>query len=235
MPERRLRVAIIIGSTRQGRIGPAVADWFAGQAAGRGDLDVDVIDLAEARLPEILPVDGGPRPRAVRDLAPWLAAADAFVIVTPEYNSSFPAALKNAIDWYRDEWRAKPVGFVCYGGPAGGLRAVEQLRLVFAELDATCVRQNVSLRDHRALFGGASRPAARTGCDAAAGALLGQLSWWAEALRRQRARRPYSVPAAAPPAAAVGPAAAAPAAAAEPQPLRLAPDRQTRSEGLACQ
>lgn len=187
----RLRLAIIIGSVRRGRFGPVAAQWLAAEAGRRGDFEVDVIDLAEARLPEVPPGDGVPTPQAVQDLAPWLAAAEAFVVVTPEYNRSFPASLKNAIDWYRREWQAKPVGFVSYGGPAGGLRAVEQLRLVFAELDAMTVRESVDLREHRSCFDKNGRPRDAENCNAAAKSMLDQLLWWAQALRNHRALHPY--------------------------------------------
>lgn len=135
-----IRVAVIVGSVREGRQGKAVTDWFLGAAAGHGGLELDVIDLADVDLPLVMPGWGGePTPAAAAVLAgvsPRLAQADAFVVVTPEYNHSFPAALKNVIDWHYAQWRAKPVGFVSYGGLGGGLRAVEQLRLVFAELRA---------------------------------------------------------------------------------------------------
>ena len=87
---------------------------------------------------------GQPRPEPVAALAPRLAGADAFVIVTPEYNHSFPAVLKNAIDWYHGEWSRKPVAFVSYGGVSGGLRAVQQLRHVFIELSAVPIRDTIS-------------------------------------------------------------------------------------------
>jgi NAD(P)H-dependent FMN reductase len=144
----QLRIAVIVGSVREGRFGPTVANWFAGQAAGRTDMSADVVDLAGLRLPlEMPPFGSAPTPEAARalgELTPRLAAADAFVVVTPEYNHSFPASLKNAVDWHNKEWRAKPVGFVSYGGVSGRLRAVEQLRLVFAELHAMTVRDTVS-------------------------------------------------------------------------------------------
>src|SRR5438034_9745310 len=113
----RLHLAIIIGSTRKGRFAPTVAGWFAGQAERRDDMAVDVIDLAGAQLPDVLSDKPGPQVAAV---TPRLAAADAFVVVTPEYNHSFPAPLKNAIDWHFKEWQAKPVGFVSYGAWAEG-------------------------------------------------------------------------------------------------------------------
>ena len=190
--ERPLRLAVIIGSTRAGRFAPVVAEWFAGQARMREDMDVDVIDLAEAWLPDVLPADDATElPQPVRDLQPWLAGADAFVVVTPEYNHSFPAALKNAIDWYFDEWQAKPVGYVSYGGVSGGVRAVEQLRLVFNELHAMSVRTGVAFVDGSACFDGDGTPVQPERCERAAKSMLDEVAWWGDALRRQRARRPF--------------------------------------------
>src|SRR5690606_5287867 len=103
-----------------------------------------------------------------------------------EYNHGYPAALKLAIDWLRDEWRAKPVGFVAYGGISGGLRAVEQLRLVFAELHAMTVRDVVSFHNAWDLFDAAGMPRDPEGCAAAARGMLDQLAWWARALHDAR-------------------------------------------------
>lgn len=188
MKDQRLHVAIIIGSTRRGRFAPTVAKWFAAHAERREDMAVDVIDLAEARFPEVLGDQAGPQVAAVSQ---QLAAADAFVVVTPEYNHSFPAPLKNAIDWHSAEWRAKPVAFVSYGGRAGGLRAVEQLRQVFAELHAVTVRDTVSFHDVWTQFKSDGWPTSPDGCEAAANCMLDQLTWWAYALREARAKRPY--------------------------------------------
>jgi NAD(P)H-dependent FMN reductase len=190
------RVAVIVGSVREGRVGRTVADWFAGRAADRPDVMVDVIDLAEVGLPLVLPAPGSePAPEtadALRRVTPRLAAADAFVVVTPEYNHSFPAALKNLIDWHNTEWRAKPVGFVSYGGLSGGLRAVEQLRTVFAELHAVTVRETVSFHGVWERFDAQGAPTDPAGSNAAAKSLLDQLLWWAHALRQARAARPYA-------------------------------------------
>ncbi|OLZ68663.1 NADPH-dependent FMN reductase [Streptomyces sp. IMTB 2501] len=190
-----LRVAVIVGSVREGRQGRAVADWFLG-AATDDALDLDVIDLAEVDLPLVLPGWGDtPSPAAVaalRDVSPRLAAADAFVVVTPEYNHSFPASLKNLIDWHYTQWQAKPVGFVSYGGLGGGLRAVEQLRLVFAELHATTVRDSVSLHGPWSGLGEDGTPRDETVCAGAVKGMLGQLAWWGRALRAARAERPYA-------------------------------------------
>jgi NAD(P)H-dependent FMN reductase len=121
----------------------------------RPDFDVDVIDLATAWLPDVMSADpSAPRPQAVKDLAPWLEAADAFVVVTPEHHQTFPASLKNAIDWYDEEWHAKPVGFLSYGGSSSGLCAVAALRQVFGDVHAvpphasTATSRGFSLHAH---------------------------------------------------------------------------------------
>ncbi|MFI8946713.1 NADPH-dependent FMN reductase [Streptomyces sp. NPDC053750] len=192
---RPLSVAIIVGSTRDRRFGPTVAEWFAGEARRRPALGLDVVDLAESALPCVLAADdAGPSevPHPVRKLGERLGRADAFVIVTPEYNRSFPASLKTAIDWFVDEWQAKPVGFVSYGGASGGLRAVEHLRQVFVELHAVTVRNTVSFHSCRDRFDDHGRPIDAVGCRAAADSLLDQLAWWAHALRNARAERPYA-------------------------------------------
>jgi len=194
--ESRLQVAVIIGSTRGGRFGPVVANWLLGHIAQRADMAVDLVDLAETPLPTVLPAFGEPPAEGslelLRRISPRLAAADAFVIVTPEYNHSFPAPLKNAIDWHNREWHAKPVGFVSYGGLSGGLRAVEQLRVVLAELHAVTIRNTVSFHDYGGKFdadGKATDPAG----DGAAKSMLDQLAWWAHALRDAKRVRPYAV------------------------------------------
>ncbi|MER7850868.1 NAD(P)H-dependent oxidoreductase [Kitasatospora sp. NPDC096077] len=187
------RLALIVGSTRTGRLGNTVARWFLDRATGAGYRDVDVIDLAEADLPVVMQEFGATsRPAAVEALSVRLAAAEAFVVVTPEYNHSFPAPLKNAIDWYRNEWHAKPVGFVSYGGISGGLRAAEQLRPVFAEVHAVTVRDSVSFHHAWEQFGPDGHPVDPAGCNQAAKTMLDQLDWWAQALNEARAKRPYS-------------------------------------------
>ncbi|WP_330230457.1 NAD(P)H-dependent oxidoreductase [Nocardia sp. NBC_00508] len=191
-----LRTAVIIGSTRDGRFGPVVADWIAGHIAQREDMAADLIDLVETPLPTVFPAFGqAPSDEVVAQLgavSPRLAQADAFVIVTPEYNHSFPASLKNALDWHNEQWHAKPVGFVSYGGLAGGLRAVEQLRIVLAELHAVTIRNTVSFHNYGAVFGADGKPA-DPGCNVAAKAMLDQLTWWGQSLREARRVRPYAV------------------------------------------
>jgi NAD(P)H-dependent FMN reductase len=130
-----LRLAMLIGSVREGRFGPTIASWMTEQTRRHGVFELDLIDLAEVDLPVRQQAQGVsrgiyPDPR-VRSFAARIAAADAYVFITPEYNHGYPAALKLAIDSVMPEWRAKPVALVSYGGISGGLRAIEQLRLVY--------------------------------------------------------------------------------------------------------
>ncbi|MEU1423791.1 NAD(P)H-dependent oxidoreductase [Kitasatospora sp. NPDC005751] len=191
MSETPYRVAVIVGSNRPGRVAPTVAEWFVRTAGQRADLDLDVIDLADHPLPHLGEEPTAEQAECLAALSPRLAAADAFVVITPEYNHSFPAVLKNAIDWHRAEWQAKPVGFVSYGGLGGGLRAVEQLRLIFAELHTVTVRDSVSFHSVWGAFGEDGEPVDPTVPTGAAKGMLDQLTWWAHALRDARAVRPY--------------------------------------------
>lgn len=188
MPHQPLDLAVIIGSTRRGRLGGTVGRWFAGQVESRDDLVGDVIDLAEVGLPARYPTEPG---AAGRELIARIERADAYVVVTPEYNHGYPASLKQAVDIPRHEWQAKPVGFVSYGGRAGGARAVEQLRQVFAELHTVTVRDSVGLRDVRQMFDAEGRLREPAGPEAAAKRMLDQIVWWGETLRAARAERPY--------------------------------------------
>ncbi|QNE77513.1 NADPH-dependent FMN reductase [Streptomyces finlayi] len=189
-----LKVAVILGSNRDGRFGPVVADWFLSRAAGHPDIETDLIDVGELDLPFALSYspDSAVQAQLAR-VSPRLADAEAFVVLTPEYNHSYPAPLKNLIDWHRAEWQAKPVAFVSYGGVSGGLRAVEHLRQVFAELHAVTMRDTVSFHNAGAHFDDAGRHKDPAVPDAAAKSMLDQLVWWGNALRDAKRRRPYGV------------------------------------------
>jgi NAD(P)H-dependent FMN reductase len=142
------RIGIILGSTRPGRNGKAVADWVFGIASHRTDAEFELIDLADYPLPHL----DEPLPASMQQYQGdhtkrWsekVASFDGYVIVTPEYNRGPSGVLKNAIDYLYKEWNNKAVGFVSYGS-VGGARAVEHLRLVAGELQLADVRAQVTL------------------------------------------------------------------------------------------
>jgi NAD(P)H-dependent FMN reductase len=187
--ESKLTVALIYGSTRVGRFCDKVAAWAAKQLSERDEFVVEVIDPASA------PARAAREGTDAYDLA-WLrqhmSKADAFVVVTPEYNHGYPGALKNLIDAVGAEWHAKPVAFVSYGGISGGLRAVEQLRQVFAELHAVTIRDSVSFASAWEQFdadGTLKNPErARRQMET----VLKRLTWWANTLRNGRNAFPYA-------------------------------------------
>ncbi|UUU30256.1 NAD(P)H-dependent oxidoreductase [Streptomyces sp. CA-210063] len=187
-----VRLAVIIGSTREGRFGSTIAEWFAGIARQHTGVTVEMIDLAEHELPLVISMEPAPAVQQVlTEVTNRLARAEAFAVVTPEYNHSYPASLKNLLDWTDKEWHAKPVGFVSYGGQAGGSRAVEHLRTVCAELHATTVRDVVTLTNAWEQFGEDGQTT-NDAAPAAAKALLDQLIWWGNALREARTKTPYA-------------------------------------------
>jgi NAD(P)H-dependent FMN reductase len=141
------RIAIIIGSTRPGRNGEAVARWVYDMATKRNDAEFELVDIKDYNLPhldEVMPPSFGQysQPHTLR-WAEKIASFDGYVFVTPEYNHSTSGALKNAIDFLSAEWNNKAAGFVSYGS-VGGTRAVEHLRLVMGELQVADVRAQVA-------------------------------------------------------------------------------------------
>jgi NAD(P)H-dependent FMN reductase len=178
-----IQLAVIVGSTREGRFGGTIGHWFATRARLRGDVAIDVIDLADLDLPAVYPLEPDPATRAYIER---IARADAYVVITPEYNHGYPSSLKQAIDLPRDEWRRKPVAFVSYGGVGGGLRAVEQLRQVFAELHTTTIRDSVSFHMAWGLFDDDGMCVDPERQEHATNAMLDDLIWWATALRTAR-------------------------------------------------
>lgn len=139
-----IRIGIILGSTRPGRRGEQVARWVEARAVPREDAEFEVVDLLDHPLPHLDELPGEYRDAHTRAWSAAVASFDGFVVVTPEYNHSAPAVLKNAMDFLREEWRNKAVGFVSYGG-VGGARAVEQLRLVCGALEMADVSAQVTL------------------------------------------------------------------------------------------
>nr|WP_055505371.1 NAD(P)H-dependent oxidoreductase [Nonomuraea pusilla] len=140
---------IIVGSTRPGRVGRAIADWFRDRAEQRGDFDVELIDLAEVALPFM---DEPHHPRLkqyvnahTKEWSATVERGDAYVFVTPEYNHSFTAVTKNALDYLHQEWQHKAAGFVSYGGVSGGTRAVNGLRQVVSTLKMVPIVEAVNI------------------------------------------------------------------------------------------
>src|SRR5580700_1834034 len=149
MPVVLPKLLVVIVSTRPGRVGLPVGRWFDGQARAHGAFAVEVADLLEIDLPFM---DEPNHPRLgqythqhTKDWSAKVRAADAFVFVTPEYNYGLTAPLKNAIDFLHSEWQYKPVGFVSYGGVAGGTRAVQMLKLVVTTLKMTPLFEAVTV------------------------------------------------------------------------------------------
>jgi len=194
--DNKHKLLIIVGSVREGRFGPVVASWVAEQAGLHGGFDMEVADLADIDIPLVLPAvspkfagDGYPRPAGMATLTSALEVADAFIVVTPEYNHSYPASLKAAIDWHFSQWTAKPVAFVSYGGAAGGRHAVLHLENVLTELHAVTIRDGLAFPNYFTAWqdGRPLDPEA----PGYAKTLLDQLAWWAGALRSAREAAPY--------------------------------------------
>jgi len=190
------RLVIIVGSVREGRFGPVVASWVADRAREHGAFDVAVVDLADAHIPLSLPAappkfagDSYPRPEGMRPVTAALDGADAFIIVTPEYNHSYPASVKALIDWHFTQWTAKPVAFVSYGGAAGGRHAVLHLENVLTELHAVTIRDGLAFPNYFTSWEDGSPLDVET--KNYADTLLEQLAWWARALSTARSADPY--------------------------------------------
>ncbi|WP_028479319.1 NADPH-dependent FMN reductase [Nocardia sp. CNY236] len=180
-----LRLEVIIASVRPERFAPVVGGWFLRTLRAHPEFDTGVVDLAHTSLPVELT-----ETEQVVSYRTRLRAADAFVVVTSEYNHGYPASLKTAFDTAKYEWRAKPIAFVSYGGLSGGLRAVEQLRQIVAEIHMVSVRETVSFHQAKKGFDEAGDPHDRAAVDAA-DRMLRQLAWWARTLRVARAVDPY--------------------------------------------
>jgi NAD(P)H-dependent FMN reductase len=188
-----VKLLIIVGSTRPGRVGRTVADWFQGVAERHGGFEVELVDLKELDLPFL----DEPKHPAIQEYThahtrAWskqVDGADAFVLVTSEYNHGYPAPLKNALDYLNSEWRRKPVAFVSYGGIAAGARAVEQLRAVVSELHLADICDAVQIPFVNAAFDEEGRPMEAERLEKKARLVLDDLEWWAGALKAARLQK----------------------------------------------
>ena len=179
-----LKLGLIYGSTRPRRFCDVIANWAVAEISRDTNFAVALIDPAA-------PVETGSVP-----LREAIAAVDCFVVITPEYNHGYPAPLKALIDSAGAEWHRKPVAFVSYGGVSGGLRAVEQLRQVFAELHAATIAQSVSFASAWELFDGDGdlvEPLRAERASRSMAVMLAGLRWWAVALKNARNSMPYPI------------------------------------------
>jgi NAD(P)H-dependent FMN reductase len=184
------RLGVVIASTREGRGGLPVAQWFVDRATNHAGFDVELIDLKAIDLP-MLAEPNHPRLQKYTDdrTKAWsatVAAMDAFVFITPEYNYGSPPALVNALDHVYVEWNYKPAGFVSYGGISGGLRSVQMTKQILGTLKMVPIVEAVTLPfytkmvdDDGAFKGGESQ-------EKAAAAMLDELMRWTTALRSLR-------------------------------------------------
>lgn len=190
-----LNVKIILASVREGRFGDKPAAWIFDHAKKTPDLEVELLDLKEFPMPFFnAPVS----PSMIKEpythpvVVQWtakIAEADAFIIVTPEYNHAPPASLKNAMDWVYQEWNKKPVTFVAYGG-VGGARSIEQLKEVAVELQMAPMRNNINITfDYmmKAFQDSNIDPIELLKpFDEKAKGMIDQLIWWGNALKEAR-------------------------------------------------
>lgn len=189
---RLMKIAVILGSIREIRRGGRVAKWLMPQLVKRKDINVELLDLRdyplpffdESNSPEGL--EGNYTNKLAKKWAAKIGEADAFIIITPEYNHGTSAVLKNALDWVYYEWNRKPVTFVSYSpNAAGGVRAVEQLRQNAIELKMAPIDTAIHItyildtidENGKLLQGHFNERLAK---------LLDELLWWTEALKTAR-------------------------------------------------
>lgn len=188
-----LNIKIILASVREGRFGDKPAKWIFNIAKQQEGLSVELLDLKDYQLPIFAEAVS---PAYVKDAyatievnhwAEKIAEADAFIIVTPEYNNGYPSSLKNNIDYLYKEWNKKSICFVSYGS-AGGARAVQQLKEVSIELQMAPIRNNVHIMSPWLMTeaDGTLKPGALDAYVKPAQSMLAQLLWWANALKKAR-------------------------------------------------
>lgn len=187
-----MKLAIIIGSTRNGRVGKRVASWVYENIQPNSGFEIEILDIASFNLPffdePTLPSEAGGKYNSavVTKWSQKITQTDAFIFVTPEYNHGLPSPLKNAIDWLYPEWGNKVAGIVSYSsGIGGGIRSAEQLRQVLAHLAVANVQLLVTIpRVQDSLFGDNS--AIQQALKSSLTGQIAQLKNWAKALKSVR-------------------------------------------------
>lgn len=185
------KLAIVTVSTRPGRKGAAIAQWFYEQAQNQGQFDVEIIDLAAVNLP-LFNENGHPRLKQYEyeHTKAWSAqieAIDSFVFVTPEYNYSCPPSLVNALDYLYSEWNYKAAGFVSYGGLSGGTRAVESTKQLLTTLKMVPIVEAVNIPFFPQHVSEDGQFQATETHNKSAQVLLDELFKWEQALKTLRA------------------------------------------------
>lgn len=181
---------IIIASTRPGRKGPAIAAWIIQKASDLKDFKVEVLDLAEINLP-LMNEPEHPRLKKyqhqhTKDWSAKIDSADAFIMVTPEYNYGFIAPLKNAIDYLSLEWNYKPVAFVSYGGLAGGTRSVQMLKQIVTSLKMMPLLESVNIAFFMKYLGEKGNFNADETLEKSADVMLSELLRWTKGMKAIR-------------------------------------------------
>jgi NAD(P)H-dependent FMN reductase len=194
-----MKIQVILSSTRPGRLGERVAKWVTSVASDMPDFEVELVDLADFDLPHlneaISPRYNKDRSDTTPSVRKWLdkiSEADGYVVVTPEYNHSFPGVLKDAIDFIDFQLVKKAFAIVSYG-TVGGARAAEQLKLVLIEAKAAVVPEALALIGAATLIDESGNyhadPEAAFGPDKVLGVVLTELAWWTAALKAAREQK----------------------------------------------
>lgn len=188
-----MKVQVILGSTRPERFSEKVGKWVFEQISNNSEIEAELVDLRDYPLPffdepvspamfEMMKKDYSNE--VAKKWARKVAEADAYIIVTPEYNHGYSAVLKNALDYAYSQWNNKPITFVAYGS-MGGARSVEQLRQVAIELQMAPIKEALYFPKFWETFDDNGQPKDPKTNDSL-NSLLAQLLWWAKALKEAR-------------------------------------------------
>ena len=187
----KLKLGIIIGTTRSNRFGDKPAEWIAERARATGEFEVEILDLRDYKLP-LFEEQASPAwaPSEAPGAKAWqdkIASLDGYIVTAAEYNRGPTAVLKNALDYAYNEWNNKPIAFVGYGG-VGGARAIEQLRLHAVDLQMNPIRNGVHIvwADYAQIASGDKKLSDFAHLNDAADGMLKQFGWWARALKTAR-------------------------------------------------
>lgn len=197
MTNNIVNIKVIAGSTRDGRFSDKAAKWISEEIIKYEEVSVEILDLRDYKMPFF---DQAISPKfkqepyeneAVARFTRKIDKADAFIIVTPEYNHGTSAVLKNAMDWVYHEWNNKPVGFVSYGA-VGGARAIEQLRLMAVELQMAPIQEAIHINGEQffpvVMSGGNANDLFSNYIDKAQ-SMISQLLWWTIVLKNARSNK----------------------------------------------